>query len=74
MNAVAKINKGFKIKSQVKAGIQGHDDGQHNETLVRAKGLKVKTQVKSGTNGEGGTQGCPAWECGSNHNETLVRN
>jgi hypothetical protein len=69
MNAVTKINKGLKVKSQVKAGAPGGScprwqcGNNHNETLVRAKGLKVKTQVKAGIQGEDDFQ----------HNETLVR-
>lgn len=56
--------KGIKVKTQVKAGVHGTDDYQHNETLVRdqvqAKGLKVKSHIKAG-------------RILSNHNETLVR-
>jgi hypothetical protein len=55
MNAVAKINKGLKVKTQVKAGVGGSSDcipeicgTNHNETLVRGKGLKVKTTIKAG--------------------------
>ncbi len=52
--------KGFKVKSQVKAG--DRIAYNHNETLVRdnAKGLKVKSQVKAGGHK-------------INHNETLVQ-
>ena len=45
----------------------------HNEILLsdnaKAKGLKVKSQVKAGAGGMGG---CEPWECGFNHNETLL--
>ena len=63
--------KGVKVKSQVKAGKNGDAlTVNHHETLLRAntqaKSLKVKSQVKAGVN-------CPAWGCGENHNETLVR-
>ena len=59
--AIASQAKGFRVKTNVKAG--GVRLGNHNETLVGQpkKGLRVRTKVRAG--------GVRL----SNHNETIVR-